>query len=240
MGDDRCVEDRQQGGAQARIVHLALGSVTAGARWVADAAGGSAAARDDREPGSPDPRYVVLGAAAVVEEQLRGTVARVSALARPPTALALRMIPPGVRRAAASRLQELDVRGRVEAESGAEETSRMVTGIADELVRSPAVLHTIREVVDQILWPVIDEVIPVVLERLAKEPEQIRVIVQSQSHGMLEEITETARNRAAGADEAADRLVARLLRRRSVHTTPPPPPPLAPPPGADQPLAVEP
>jgi hypothetical protein len=58
-------------------------------------------------------------------------------------------------------------------------------------------------------------VLPIVLDRLAKEPEQIRVIVQGQSIGMVEEITRAARERATNGDDAVDRFVSNLLRRDS-------------------------
>jgi hypothetical protein len=124
-----------------------------------------------------------------------------------------------VRRAVEARLRELDAQGRVEAESGAEDASRFASAIADELARNPVVINTVMEIVDQIIWPVVDDVLPKVIERLTNEPEQIRVLVQSQSHGMLEEVARTARSRAADGDEAAARFVSRFLRRRPVPPT---------------------
>ena len=82
-------------------------------------------------------------------------------------------------------------------------------------------------IVEELQWRVVDDVLPVVLERLADDPDSVRSIVQGQSLSMIDDVTTTARSRVVAADDAVDRLMARLLRRSPSgggRATPPPPP----------------
>jgi len=91
--------------------------------------------------------------------------------------------------------------------------------------------------------PLIDEALPIVLDRLDEQPEQVRKIVQSQSRGMMAEARDTARTGARRGDDMVDSVVDRLLRRRApaaqaaaaqtaTAPAPAPPPPPAPAPAA--------
>jgi hypothetical protein len=162
---------------------------------------------------APDPRYVVLGAISAAERQLRsavpGAIATAHHIARPVATTAGAVIPSPVRRALLAAAAELDGRGRAEAEGLADAAGRVGTRLADEVSRHPLVLR----IVEELQWRVVDDVLPVVLERLADDPDSVRSIVQGQSLSMIDDVTTTARSRVVAADDAVDRLIARLLRR---------------------------
>jgi hypothetical protein len=131
------------------------------------------------------------------------------------TTMAVVVIPPWMRRTVGDAVRELDEQGRAAATSSAAGAVRVVESLADRLGREPALLHFVDRVVDHLQWRVVDDVLPVVLERLAAEPDRLREIVQGQSRGMADELTQAARSRAVAGDEAVDRLLARVFRRRT-------------------------
>ena len=75
-------------------------------------------------------------------------------------------------------VRQLDEHGRSVATATAGEPSRIAEAFADRLGQEPVVLHIVDRVVDHVQWRVVDAVLPVVLERLGAEPEQVRHIVQ--------------------------------------------------------------
>ena len=201
----------------------AWGSCRALSRWLGGTVDSTDSTADTASAGErqgTDLRYVVLGAIGVIQERLahlaRGATGATHAVFRPVVTTALPVIPASVREVGVSTVRQLDEHGRSVATATAEEASRIAEAFADRLGQEPIVLHIIDRVVDHVQWRVVDAVLPVVLERLAAEPEQVRNIVQGQSRGMVEELTQTARARAVAGDEAVDRFFARLLRRRPV------------------------
>jgi hypothetical protein len=160
---------------------------------------------------SPRLGFVALGFAAMAEERLSSVVRFVEdttkSVGGPLVELTAPLVPQHVRRLVETALADLDERGRAVADAGSARGNELAEVVADRVSQDPA----IEKVVDNI----IDRVLPIVLERLAREPEQIRVLVQGQSLGMVEEITRAARERAAGGDDAVDRFVSGLLRRDS-------------------------
>lgn len=164
-----------------------------------------------------DLRYVTLGAVALTERRLtraaRATVGATRAIGGTVVGLGLPLVPAAVRRTVEDLGRELDQRGRSVVAGGTRELGRLSEEVADGLGRNPNVLRLVEQVVERIQWQVVDTVLPAVLERLAAEPEQVRAIVQGQSRGMVDELTTNVRTRAVTADEAVDRIVARLLRR---------------------------
>jgi len=184
-------------------------------RPVADPAGPRAPAA--RVPG-PDLRYVVAGVTAVAEERLtalaRAAAGVTVAVGAPAVAVGLALTPAPVRGWAGRLVGRLDERGRAAAGAVAEQGTRLATDLAARAVREPAVMRIVDDVVGRVQWQVVDAVLPVVLDRLAAEPDQVRRIVQDQSVGIAQELADTARARAVSGDEAVDRLFARLLRRR--------------------------
>jgi|1186.fasta_scaffold114418_2 hypothetical protein len=155
--------------------------------------------------------FVALGLAALAEERIAGVVRFVEDTTRsvgaPIAELTAPLVPEPLRRLIEAAVADLDERGRTVAEAGAVRGNELAELVADRVSQDPAM----QKVVDN----VIDNVLPDVLERLAKEPEQIRVIVQGQSLGMVEEMTRAARERATNGDDAVDRFVSNLLRRDS-------------------------
>jgi hypothetical protein len=145
----------------------------------------------------------------MAEERLAGVVRFVEdttrAVGAPIVELTAPLVPAPVRRLVETAVADLDERGRTVAEAGAVRGNELAEVVADRVSQDPA----LQKVVDN----VIDNVLPIVLDRLAKEPEQIRIIVQGQSLGMVEEITRAARDRATNGDDAVDRVVSNLLRR---------------------------
>ena len=166
----------------------------------------------------PDVRYVALGVLSATGDRVRGA-ARVAAgvtraVGAPVAGAALPLVPAPLRRSAVRAVRSLDARGRAASAAGAEEVERQAEALAGVVGRDPRVLRLVEEIVGGIQWRVVDSILPVVLERLASEPDQVRAIVQGQSRGMVDELTTTVRSRAETGDDAVDRLIARLLRRR--------------------------
>lgn len=194
-------------------VGLIVGSAVAATRRIGRAVGTRSPANS-----KPDLRYAALGALLVMEERvgavMKSTAQVAWALTRPVVAVAAPLVPDSVRRDVARILSELDEYGRTAVESGSREAGEMVESIAGDVATDPAVIGVIENVVDRIQWRVVDAVLPVVLDRLAAEPEQVRELVQRQSRGMVDEITDVARSRAAVGDEAVERVIDRLLHRR--------------------------
>lgn len=176
--------------------------------------------------GRPDPRFVALGAFCAIEGRLGGAVRAAADVARaigaPVADAALPLVPGSVRRAVAGVVRDLDEEGRSASVAGTAIAERLAEEIADRLGRDPNVLRLVEEIVERIQWQVVDTVLPVVLDRLAADPDQVRAIVQGQSRGMVDELTTTVRSRAVTGDVAVDRIVARLLRRRSTRPEVPP------------------
>jgi hypothetical protein len=170
-----------------------------------------------------DPRFVAVGAVSATEQQLarlaRGAAGAARAAAAPAatmaTTVAVVVTPPSVRRTVGDAVRQLDEQGRAAATSSAAGAVRVAESIADRLGREPALLHFVDRVVGHLQWRVVDAVLPAVLERLAAEPDRLREIVQGQSRGMTDELTQAARSRAVAGDEAVDRLLARVFRRRT-------------------------
>lgn len=171
-----------------------------------------------RDQAGPDVRFVALGVLSATGDRVRGA-ARVAAgvtraVGSPVAGVALPLVPAPLRRSAVRAVRSLDARGRAASAAGAEEAERQAEALAGAVGRDPRVLRLVEEIVGGIQWRVVDSILPVVLERLAAEPDQVRAIVQGQSRGMVDELTTTVRWRAELGDDAVDRLVGRLLRRR--------------------------
>lgn len=209
MTPERTGDADRPGGAR-----LVAGALVAASRW--RAAPGEPRTGDGQ--GGPDLRYVALGALCMTEDRIRGVARAAAGVTRAVGAsvagVALPLVPAPLRRCAASVVRALDEHGRTASAAGTDEVERLAEALSEVVGRDPNVLRLVEEIVDRIQWRVVDTILPVVLERLAAEPEQVRAIVQGQSRGMVDELTTTVRSRAETGDEAVDRLVARLLHRR--------------------------
>ena len=88
------------------------------------------------------------------------------------------------------------------------------------IAANPDVGRLVREIAGTQLEPLIDQALPIVLDRLADDPVAVRRIVQDQSSGIMSEAADSARHTARHGDEAVDTLVNRLL-HRSPHSEAP-------------------
>jgi hypothetical protein len=209
MTPDPSVDADRRGG-----VRLVAGALVAASRRLAGQREPTTEADHDR----PDLRRVVLGAACVTEDRLRdvarAATSAVRAVGGPVARLSLPLVPVPLRRTVARVVRDLDAQGQSAAVAGTEEVERLARALFEAVGRDPNLLRLVEELVNDIQWQVVDEILPVVLERLAAEPAQVRAIVQGQSQGMVDELTTSVRSRAVTGDEAVDRFVARILRRR--------------------------
>jgi hypothetical protein len=79
------------------------------------------------------------------------------------------------------------------------------------VLTSRPVIDTLDLVVAKIEDRVVDRVLPVILAKLQDEEEQVRQIVQGQSSGMVVDLVNSVRDRAADADRMAEKAVRRLM-----------------------------
>jgi hypothetical protein len=172
---------------------------------------------EGRDEGGPDMRSVALGVLCAAEDRVRSAARVAAGVTRAVGAVAgvaLPLVPAPLRRSAVRAVRSLDARGRTASAAGAEEVERLAEAVSEAVGHDPRVLRLVEEIVGRIQWRVVDTILPVVLERLAAEPDQVRAIVQGQSRGLVDELTATVRSRAETGDDAVDRLVGRLLHRR--------------------------
>lgn len=176
----------------------------------------SSPAPDTGDGRRPDLRYVAVGALVTTGSRLAGLAGTVAgaarAVAEPVVTRAFALLPASAQASVGGAVAELERQGVAAARSGTEATARLADAVAERLARDPQLLRFIGDVVDGVL--------PAVLERLADEPDQVRAIIYGQSRGMVEELADSARGKAAEGDEVVDRLVARLLRRRRSQVPP--------------------
>lgn len=160
------------------------------------------------------PAYVALGAVLAAEEVASAALARAgelgAAVAGPARAIGRsRAFAP-----LAGVLRTLEDRGRREAAAGAAEASAVVEALTARIAQSDAVLRMVNDIVDVVLWPIVDEVLPAVLERLADDPEPVQALVLGNSTRMIDDLAGAARTRTARADDSVASFVDRLLGRR--------------------------
>lgn len=86
----------------------------------------------------------------------------------------------------------------------------VLPGVIDRLGADPEVLLTL---IRAILPALLDEVLPVALDRLNDDPSAVRDLVLGQSGGLATEAANTVRSRAVAGDELVDRITRRVLRR---------------------------
>lgn len=107
----------------------------------------------------------------------------------------------------------------------------VVTGVLDRLADNPAMVEPVVDaimtsmandpdkllvLVDRLLDPVVADAIPISLKQLNDDPEAIRSLIWDQSGGLANEMANSVRARTVSADDAIDRVTARLWRRRKV------------------------
>ena len=209
-------EQRREQGIAETQTRLVLGTIVGFNRWVKGAlapneptseAKGTALAVQNQAIG-----FVAAGllttAARRVDTTARAAGSVVHSVGSTASAVASR-VPGPMYRMAVDATKAMDRRGRAVVGLGTDNAAQVARSLARDMTRQPAVMEVMQEVVDQ----VIDAILPGLLERLAAEPERIRLIVQGQSRGMATEVAQAARGRAAAGDQAIDRVVDRLLHR---------------------------
>ena len=109
-------------------------------------------------------------------------------------------------------LAQVGVPQRSRAEQRLRDLARTATGA---VAANRDVGRLVHDVASRQVAPLIDEALPIVLDRLDEQPEQVRKIVQGQSRGMMAEARDSARTAARRGDDVVDSVVDRLLRRRA-------------------------
>ena len=149
------------------------------------------AEHDARESPAADLGYLALGALVVLEERAMSAaklgLRAANEVGRPLGSLATRLLPPVVRQPVDDLARRLEARGRALVATASGEAERVGEELVDAVAQHPLMLRAVTQIVDRVIWDVVDEVLPVVLERIATNPEQVREIVQGQSRGMVEE-----------------------------------------------------
>jgi hypothetical protein len=112
-----------------------------------------------------------------------------------------------------STVVALAARGRDATASAFINGRAMAEDIAREFTRQPEFIGLVNNIVDAVLPGAIDRALPVVMEKLAAEPESVRALVFSQSTGVAGEVVATVRSGVRTGDAAVDRSI-RLWRRR--------------------------
>lgn len=163
--------------------------------------------------------YVAIGLASAAGEAVTGVAGRTARLVRrSPMAAVARGT---ARIVATSRVgprlgamvDELSERGRREAEVRLPDARRLLDQVVDTVAVSEPVVRMVNDVVEEVIWPVVDEVLPAVLEKLSADPKPVQALVRGQSTGMIEDVTSAVRARAVQADDRAASVVDRLLHR---------------------------
>jgi hypothetical protein len=166
-----------------------------------------------------DVRYVALGLASQAQARCtrsaRAAAGAAQSVGRPLSSITGALIPTFVRRNVEGVVLDLDARGRSASASVSARARQVAETLGDRLGQEPAVQALVDAMVEHVQWQVVDAVLPVVLERLTAEPDQVRLLVQGQSRGMVEELTHAARSYAVDGDDAVERLVDAILHRRS-------------------------
>jgi hypothetical protein len=89
----------------------------------------------------------------------------------------------------------------------------LAEGVARDFTSQPEFVGLVNDLVELVLPDAIDRALPVVMEKLAAEPETVRRIVFAQSTGVADELVATVRSGAKAGDAVVDRSV-RLWRGR--------------------------
>lgn len=145
--------------------------------------------------------YVIVGSAAQALTATRRVVGRTGAL-----------------------LIDLAERGAAEQE----EVRRRAASARTGLVRALAVNSVMNRVVDaqleRTVRPLVSSVLDDVLKLLDDEPERIGALISSQRDSITDDLVNRVRSGAVAGDATVDRMMARLLRRRTMQPQPVPQP----------------
>jgi hypothetical protein len=90
----------------------------------------------------------------------------------------------------------------------------------DRLAGSRPVSVVVDAQLDRLLEPLVDRALPIVLDRLGQQRQQVRAIVWEHGGDLTDELVEGIRDRAVAADTTAERMARRLLGGRRDGSTP--------------------
>ena len=142
------------------------------------------------------PLRLFVGAVSIVVERVGGPVARRVGIA-----------------SLATRGEEVERRLRARA-------SRYLDDRLEQLAGSRPVSVVVDTQLDRLLEPLVDRALPIVLDRLGQQREQVRVIVREHGEDLTGELVAGMRDRAAAADATAERMARRLLGGRRDRSMP--------------------
>jgi hypothetical protein len=158
-----------------------------------------------------DAVFVVVGLGAIVGgAAFRG--------ARRVTEVAMRNVPRAPQPIGAT-VVSLAARGRDVTTTAVDLVRGIAEGVARDFTRQPSFVELVDDLVELVLPGAIDRALPVVMDKLAAEPETVRALVFSQSTGVAGEIVATVRTGVKAGDAAVDRSI-RFWRARRRQETP--------------------
>ena len=174
-----------------------------------------------------DRQALVVGTILAAEEQAVGAIQGAARIGRAAGGAADRtfrfVAPHGVIDGIDQRIAELRRNGRESVPESREQAKKALSDVTDDIVDSQFLVGVIEEAVGRVIDPVMDLVMPIVIERLNENPEPIQQLVASQSIGMASEMTDTMRSGALTFDSAVENIARRLtLRRRRTELGGPP------------------
>lgn len=118
-------------------------------------------------------------------------------------------------------IELLAERGRAEDDLSREEAADAINQLVEQASGGPWMLETANEVVGRILGPLLDNVLPMVVERLRENPEPIKELVRDQSVTLAGEVAGAVRSGAVAADSSLERVARRIAFRRPRSELPP-------------------
>ncbi len=170
-------------------------------------------------------RAIVLGAVFELEDRALAATERSSRAGASVFDLAWRtgrVITPGLlRQRLEEGLEQLTARGGAEEVLSRQEAGAAVNLLVEQGTGGPWLVETMNDVVGRVLGPLLDNVLPLVVERLRENPEPIKELVRDQSVTIAGEVAETVRSGAATADSSLERIARRLTFRRPRAELPP-------------------
>jgi hypothetical protein len=92
--------------------------------------------------------------------------------------------------------------------------SRGLESVLRRVALSGPVNRIVDSQLDRLLEPVVDRAMPIVLDKLGQEREQVLNLVREHGDDLTGELVAGVRDRAEAADDTAERVVRRLLRLR--------------------------
>jgi hypothetical protein len=100
-----------------------------------------------------------------------------------------------------------------------EAAGRYLSDLLDRVAASGPVSRVVDIQLTRVLEPVVDEAMPLVLDRLGREREKVRSIVWEHGEDLTGELVAGIRDRSADADDRVEGTARRLLGRRRDRAT---------------------